>query len=147
MTDTTALAQLKAQYRKSGARTGIRLDDIEMRQAISLLPDEGPVVATPGVELRYIEGLLRLPLDSVSAFSVIPASGRSSCPCGRTPTALDIVAHAVGHKVHEEQLLRDTVIGVYNVFEFADEGRTAPCQRCGREFTASSYWTHNYLYA
>ncbi|MFI6001932.1 hypothetical protein ACIA98_16145 [Streptomyces sp. NPDC051366] len=145
--DTTTLEQLKAQYRRSGARAGIKLDDIEMRRAISLLPHQGPVVETPGVELRYIEGLLRLPLDSIVDFSVIPATGQSRCPCGRTPTALDIVAHAVGHKVHEEQLLRDTVIGVYNVFEFADEGRTAPCHRCGREFTASGYWTHSYMYA
>ncbi|MEV6195663.1 hypothetical protein AB0M19_25045 [Streptomyces sp. NPDC051920] len=145
--DATTLDQLKAQYRESGARAGIRLDDTEMRKAISLLPHQGPVVKTPGVELRYIEGLLRLPLDSVVEFSLIRAYGEPRCPCGRTPTAMDIVAHAVGHKVHDEQLLRDTVIGVYNVFEFADDGRTAPCQRCGREFTATSYWTHNYLYA
>ncbi|MFD6555950.1 hypothetical protein [Streptomyces sp. NPDC058398] len=145
--EATTLEQLKAQYRRSGARAGIKLDDAEMRKVIALVPDEGPVVTTPGVELRYIEGLLRLPLDSIADFSLVPASGESRCPCGRTPTALDIVAHAVGHKVHDEQLLRDTVIGVYNVFEFADEGRTAPCHRCGREFTASSYWTHEYLYA
>ncbi|MEU9139969.1 hypothetical protein AB0D33_29105 [Streptomyces sp. NPDC048404] len=145
--EATTLEQLKAQYRRSGARAGIKLDDAEMRKAIALVPDEGPVVKTPGVELRYIEGLLRLPLDSIADFSLVPASGESLCPCGRTPTAMDIVAHAVGHKVHDEQLLRDTVIGVYNVFEFADEGRTAPCHRCGREFTASSYWTHEYLYA
>ncbi|MDQ0784786.1 hypothetical protein QFZ63_000279 [Streptomyces sp. B3I7] len=143
----TTLEQLKAQYRKSGARAGIKLDDTEMRSAISLLADHGPVVKAPGAELRYIEGLLRLPLDSIVDFAIIPASGQSRCPCGRTPTALDIVAHAVAHRVHEEQLLRDTVIGVYNLFEFADEGRTAPCQRCNREFTASGYWTDNYMYA
>ncbi|MFC8095457.1 hypothetical protein [Streptomyces sp. NPDC057301] len=145
--EATTLDQLKGEYRRSGARTGIRLDADEMRKVIALLAHQGPVVETPALELRYIEGMLRLPLDSIGEFSVIPASGRSRCPCGRTPTALDIVAYAVMHKVHEEQLLRDTVIGVYNVFEFADEGRTAPCHRCGRDFTASGYWTHNYLYA
>ncbi|GGU46208.1 hypothetical protein [Streptomyces coeruleorubidus] len=146
--DTTTLEQLKGEYRRSGARTGVKLGEDEMRRAISLLPHDGSVVETPAVELRYIEGLLRLPLDSIGEFSVVPAaSNQSRCPCGRTPTALDIVAYAVSHKVHEEQLLRDTVIGVYNVFEFADEGRTAPCHRCGREFTTSSYWTHSYMYA
>ncbi|MGW1463685.1 hypothetical protein ACWCPT_04920 [Streptomyces sp. NPDC002308] len=141
------LEELKARYRDSGARSGIKLDDVEMREALSLLPHEGPVVETPPEELRYIEGLLRLPLGSVVAFSMIPASGRPECPCGRTPTPLDIVAHAVSHQVHAEQLLRDTVIGVHNVFEFADGGRTAPCHRCGREFTARSYWTYEYMYA
>ncbi|MFJ4776507.1 hypothetical protein [Streptomyces sp. NPDC088762] len=146
--DATTLEQLKSEYRKSGARTGIKLDDDDMRKALSLLSYQGgPVVATPATELRYIEGLLRLPLDSIGEFSVIPASGQERCRCGRIPTALDIVAYAVSHKVHDEQLLRDTVIGVYNVFEFADEGRTAPCHRCGREFTTSSYWTHSYMYA
>ncbi|GII89717.1 hypothetical protein Ssi03_77070 [Sphaerisporangium siamense] len=146
---TESLQELKDYYRQSGARTGIKLGDDEMRRVISLLPELGPMVETPPAELRYIEGLLRLPLGAVGGFWVIPASGGSPCPCGRTPTALDIVAYAVNQRVHEERLLRDTVLGVHNVFEFADEGRTAPCHVCGREFTSRSYWIdrHKYLYA
>lgn len=144
---SSAIQELKDQYRRSGAKNGIKLDDEEIRQIIPLLPQQGVVVETPPEELRYIEGLLRLPLHSISQFSIIPASERTECPCGRTPTALDLVAHAVEHRVHEERLLRDTLVGVHNVFEFADEGRAAPCQRCGREFLSRSYWTHNYLYA
>jgi hypothetical protein len=94
-----------------------------MRKVRALLPYHGgPVVETPAAEFRYIEGLLRIPLGSISEFSAIPASGPHLCRCGRTPTALDIVSYAVSHKVHEEQLLRDT------------------------EFTSSGYWTRNYLY-
>lgn len=144
---TTSIQALKDEYRRSGARTGIRLSDEEMRRAMSFLPQQGPVVKTPAEELRYIEGLLRLPLGTITEFSVIPASGRSSCVCGRTPTAMDIVAYAVEHRVHDERLLRDTVLGVHNIFEFADEGRAAPCHNCGREFLAGSYWTHAYMYA
>ncbi|MFY1692456.1 hypothetical protein [Plantactinospora sp. WMMB782] len=145
--DGTSVQALKDEYRSSGARTGIRLGDEEMRRVMALLPHQEPVVRTPAEELRYVEGLLRLPLGSVTEFSVIPASGRSTCACGRTPTAMDIVAYAVEHRVHDERLLRDTVLGVHNVFEFADEGRAAPCHGCGREFLAASYWTRNYLYA
>lgn len=145
--DRLSLQELKDRYRASGARSGIKLADDEMRSVLALAPTQGPVVAASAEELRYIEGLLRLPLGSVSDFSIIPASSRPECPCGRVPSALDIVAYAVGERVHEERMLRDTVIGVHNVFEFADDGRTAPCHQCGREFTARSYWTTRYLYA
>lgn len=145
--NASSLQELKDHYRKSGARTGIKLDDYEMQQAMSLLPLEGTIVATPPAELRYIEGLLRLPIGTVREFSAIPASGQSQCGCGRTTNALDIVAHAVNHRLHDESFLRDALIGVHNVFEFADEGRTAPCHQCGREFTARSYWTNAYMYA
>ncbi|MGW7612777.1 hypothetical protein ACWGKW_37130 [Streptomyces sp. NPDC054766] len=48
--------------------------------------------------------------------------------------------------MHEEQLLRDTVIGVYNVFEFTDEG--AQRRAIGADGNSRPAATgHNYLYA
>ncbi|MFG1613121.1 hypothetical protein [Nonomuraea wenchangensis] len=142
-----AVQELKEYHRRGGARSAVTIDDEEMRRVTDVLARQAIVVETPPAELRYIEGLLRLPLFSIEEFFVIPASGHPECACGRTPTALDLVVHAVESRLHDEQLLRDTLSGEHNLFEFADEGRAAPCLNCGREFLSGSYWTHNYLYA
>ncbi|MEU4516413.1 hypothetical protein AB0G05_43575 [Nonomuraea wenchangensis] len=141
------IQELKDYHRRAGARSAVMVDDEEMRRLTEVLARQRFVVETPPAELRYIEGLLRLPLSSIEAFFVIPASGHTQCACGRTPTALDLVVHAVERQVHDEQLLRDALAGEHNLFEFADEGRAAPCLNCGREFVSGSYWTHDYLYA
>jgi hypothetical protein len=108
--------------------------------------EEG-VVDTPADELRYIEGLLNLPLGHIDHFKIIPAKGSERCACGRTPSALDVVHTALRKRIHDKEIIRDALIGFSNLVELSENGRTAECFNCGRLIVSRSYWTHRYLYA
>ncbi len=62
-------------------------------------------------------------------------------------SALDLVATALRRRVHDRDLVRDTLLGLTNLVELADGGRAADCFSCGRAMLSSSYWTHGYMYA
>jgi hypothetical protein len=49
--DATSLQDLKDEYRRSGARTGIKLDNDEIRRVVSLLPQQGYVSSTEDGDL------------------------------------------------------------------------------------------------
>ncbi len=102
---------------------------------------------TPQNELRYIEGLFGLPLGHIESFKVIPAEGYEQCRCGRTPSALDIVHFALTHHVHSRDLIRDTLLGLQNIFELSDAGREGECYQCGRRVAFEGYYKKGYAYA
>jgi Family of unknown function (DUF6338) len=141
-----AVTELKDRYRATGARAGVRLSDAEFAEVTAALDASGRSVDTPPDELRYLEGMLGLPLNSIGEFLVIPAAGSEQCACGRMPTALDLVETAIRDKVHDRSLIRETVIGTRNTFEFADGGRLAACHQCGRELRFVAYWKQGYAY-
>jgi hypothetical protein len=140
------LAELKMELRKAGFARKAILSDSEFAGALERIEGDPRVLTTPAEELRYIEGLLTLPYGHLDLFNVIPKSG-PTCECGRTMSALDIVAHAVTRRTHDRELLRDTLLGLSNVFEIAEDGRTADCFKCGRSVTAAHYYTRRYMYA
>lgn len=138
---------LKDDLKKDGFDKKAVLSDDDMTRVGKILDQDGRNIATPGEELRYIEGLLRLPMGYLHSFRIIPKFGHERCKCGRVPSALDIVYHAFCKRIHEWELIRDTLIGFSNIFEIAEEGRTAECYRCGRPVILSSYYTRRYMYA
>jgi hypothetical protein len=97
--------------------------------------------------LRFIEGRLDLPMGHLRYFRITAADGRTTCDCGRTTTALDIVSTALVNRTHPLNLMRDALLGFRNTLEFADKGRQGDCYACGRAVLASSYWTTGYMYA
>ena len=143
---TRGIAEFKADLIGAGFEQHALLDEERMNQARDLLDREPHVVETPPEELRFIEGLLRLPLNHLDFFRVIP-EGTGRCACGRTTTALDVVAYAATRKIHDLELLRDTLIGLRPTFEIASGGRTAECYRCGRPVVMRAYHTSKYMYA
>lgn len=141
------IADLKKSLQRQGFDRKAILSDAEMREAQELLDSADGVLDTPPEELRYIEGLLGLPLGHLRRFRVIAAPGYEQCRCGRTPSALDIVATAVRNRIHEKDLMRDTLIGFANLFELAQDGRMGECVQCARPMLSGSYWTSGYMYA
>jgi hypothetical protein len=123
------------------------VSDEEMAAATEAFHREEGVLDTPAEELRYIEGLLNLPMGHLERFSIVPAAGYARCACGRVLSALDLVATALRRRVHDRDLVRDTLLGLTNLVELADGGRAADCFSCGRAVLSSSYWTHGYMYA
>jgi hypothetical protein len=118
-----------------------------MELATRAFDDQEGIVDTPTEELRYIEGLLNLPLGYVGQFRVVPAEGHEQCVCGRTPSALDIIYTALRKRIHDKELMRDTLIGFSNIIELSENGRTAECFNCSRLISSRSYWTRRYMYA
>jgi hypothetical protein len=103
---------------------------------------------TPPDELRYMEGLLDLPLGFMDEFGFIPAAGHEACTCGRIPSALDVVLTALKQGIHGKSLVRDTILGTENVFEMADSGRKFACISCAHEHLMAVYhWRGSYMYA
>jgi hypothetical protein len=142
-----AVARFKEEMKGKGFQNKAVVSAEEMARAVALLDAQDGVVETPPEELRYIEGLLRLPLGHLDQFKIVPGKGYEVCACGRTPTALDIVSHALKKRIHDVETIRDTLIGFTNLVEFSEGGRAAECFDCGRASLSGSYWTHAYLYA
>ena len=148
---STALKDMEAfkrHLKSKGYTTKVVLDDKTMAQASALVTADKRYKLTPPEELRYMEGLLELPIGHMKEFGIIPAAGHETCGCGRTPSALDIVLTALKQGIHGKALVRETIVGLENVFEMADAGRDAACISCGRLVRAQVYhYKRSYLYA
>jgi hypothetical protein len=142
-----SLSSFIANLREEGFRHKAMVSDEEMEVAYGLLNSLPVAQNTSGEELRYIEGLLHLPLQHLEYFRVIPEEGYSTCACGRVPSALDLVDTALRQRIHSRNLIRDTLIGFSNVIELSDDGRVADCIRCGRAVAMRIYYTRRYMYA
>jgi hypothetical protein len=139
---------LKRHLKSKGYTTRVVLDDKTMERASALVTGDKRYRLTPPDELRYLEGLLDLPMGHMKEFGMIPAAGYEVCSCGRTPSALDVVVTALKQRIHEKALVRDTLLGTQNTFEMSDAGRDALCVSCGRLVTAAVYhYKRSYLYA
>ena len=143
----TTLRELTERLRDRGFEAKAIVSDEEMAAATEAFHGEEGILDTPAEELRYIEGLLNLPMDHIKRFSIIPAAGYARCACGRGPSALDLVATALRQRIHDRDTVRETLLGLTNLVELAEGGRTAECFSCGRRTVSSSYWTHQYMYA
>jgi hypothetical protein len=141
------MTELLDQLNKDGHTKKAIVSDATMKQFVDAFEALPGVLATPNDELRYMEGLLELPLGFVKQFSVVPAAGYERCKCGRVPSALEIVSAAVRLRIHDKQLMRDTIIGFQNLVEIAKDGRQGDCLSCGRTMIMGGYWTHHYMYA
>jgi hypothetical protein len=145
--ERTALREFVDGLRARGFEARAVVSDEEMAVATEAFHGEEGVLDTPAEELRYIEGLLALPMGHIERFSIIPASGHDRCACGRVPSALDLVATALRRRIHDRDTVRETVLGLTNLVELADGGRAADCFSCGRRLVSRSYWTNRYMYA
>ena len=141
-----SVEDLKSQLMQISC-TKLVLSEEDMVRLIEQLDKDKRAIDTPQEELRYIEGLFNLPLGFIESFKVIPEPGLEQCECGRVPNALDIVYSAFSKQIHSRELIRDTLIGVTNVFEVAKDGRTGECLSCGRSIVMFSYWKKGYMYA
>jgi hypothetical protein len=142
------IKSFKRHLQSNGHTTKAVLDDATMDRVGALVTADKRYTLTPPDELRYLEGLLELPLGQLKEFGIIPAAGHETCWCGRIPTALDVVVTALRQGIHGKPLIRDTFIGMQNVFEMAEKGRDAACISCGRLVTAAVYhYKRSYLYA
>jgi hypothetical protein len=141
------LREFTERLRARGFETKAIISDEEMAAATKAFHGEEGVLDTPAEELRYIEGLLNLPMGHIERFSIIPAAGHARCTCGRVPSALDLVTTALRRRIHDRDTVRETMLGLTNLVELADGGRAAECFSCGRRMISSSYWTHQYMYA
>ena len=139
---------LKRHLKSKGYATKVVLDDKTMERASALATGDKRYKLTPPDELRYIEGLLDLPMGHMKEFGMIAAAGHETCLCGRIPSALDVVVTALKQGIHGKALVRDTLHGAQNIFEMSDAGRDASCVSCGRLITAAVYhYKRSYLYA
>ena len=145
--EESSLKILKERLAGEGFQQKAILSDSQMNELGNALGRNPRVLSTPPEELRYLEGLVDLPLGHLAYFKVIPAKGNERCKCGRTPSALDIVQTALARRLHDKSLVRDTLIGFKNIFESAKDGRNGECIRCGRPVVMESYWTNAYAYA
>ena len=146
-TGRTTLHEFTERLRARGFETRAIVSDEEMAAATKAFHAEEGVLDTPAEELRYIEGLLNLPMGHIQRFSIIPAPGHARCSCGRLPSALDLVTTALRRRIHDRDTVRETVLGMTNLVELAAGGRQADCFSCGRRMLSSSYWTNAYMYA
>jgi hypothetical protein len=139
---------LKRHLKSKGYTTKAVLDDKTMERASALVTGDKRYRLTPPDELRYMEGLLDLSMGHIVEFGIIAAKGYETCACGRVPTALDVVLTALKQKIHGKALVRDTLLGLENIFELADGGRDAACLSCGKLVRAAVYnHKRTYLYA
>jgi hypothetical protein len=146
LSDWRSLDEVKRYLRRAGFTQKAILSDAEMERVGNLVRQDPRALETPDAELRYIEGLFGVPLGSIPSFLVIPRSGHEQCSCGRTPSALDVVYYAVARQIHSRELMRDTMLGVTNVMEMSDDGRTTQCYSCGRAITFDTYYKKAYVY-
>lgn len=133
------IAEMKSHFLEQGFKGKVILSDAEAEAVGALMAKTGQEIATPADELRYMEGLLGLPLGFIKEFLVTPKPGQETCACGRTPSALEIVAFAAKRGVHSKELIRDTIIGYQNILELAEGGRDAECLACARPVTFFTY--------
>jgi hypothetical protein len=139
---------LKRHLRSKGYTTKVVFDDKTMERASALVTGDKRYKLTPPDELRYMEGLLDLPMGYMEEFGIIPAEGYEVCGCGRTPSALDVVLTALKQGIHGKALVRETILGLENVFEIADAGRDAGCVSCGKLVRVARYhYKRTYMYA
>jgi hypothetical protein len=139
---------LKRDLRSGGYVTKVVLDDDTMEWASALVVADKGYRLTPPDELRYMEGLLDLPIGYMKEFGFIPSEGFEVCTCGRTPSALDVVVTALKQGIHRRELVRDTILGLEKIFEMSDMGRDAACVSCGRIIKVGVYhYKGSYLYA
>jgi hypothetical protein len=142
-----SLIAFKERLRRQGFEQKAVISDQEMALASESFDSEEGVTDTPTDELRYIEGLLDLPLGHIDHFKIILAKGSERCACGRTPSALDVVYTALKKRIHDRDIMRDALIGFSNLIELSENGRVAECFNCGRLIVSRSYWTSRYMYA
>ena len=145
--ENTTLTDLKERLRAQGFEQKALVSDQEMELAIRAVEAEEGTLDTPAEELRYIEGLLNLPLRHLERYRILPAKGYGQCACGRTLSALDIVYTALTKRIHDKELMRDTLYGCPNMIEMSEDGRAAECFNCGRPVLSRGYWTKCYMYA
>lgn len=141
--ERTTLRKFVEGLRARGFETKAIVSDVEMAAATEAFDAEEGVLDTPAEELRYIEGLLNLPIGHLERFRIIPTAEHARCACGRVPSALDLVATTVRRRIHD----RDTLLGLTNLVELADNGRAGECVSCGRRMVSKRYWTNRYMYA
>src|SRR5712692_4849735 len=110
------LSRFKQELRQAGFDRKSLLTDDQMAKLQKLLASNAGTTDTSAEEIRYIEGLVRLPFGHLPFFRVIPGDG-AVCACGRRTTALDLVAHALNRQVHDRELVRETLLGLANTFE------------------------------
>lgn len=141
------LDDIMTQLQNRGFKQKAIVSDDEMKQMCVAFDAQKGVVSTPEAELRYIEGLMDLPIGYIPEFKVLPAEGHEKCECGRVPSALDLVSTALKHKIHDKSLMRDTFIGFHNLVEMAQTGRAGECIACGRPTLFAGYRKQDYMYA
>ena len=141
-----SLVELKERLHAQGFEQKAIVSDEEMELAQESFNSQEDVMDTPAEELRYIEGLPNLPFGHIEEFKILPAKGSESCACGRIPSALDVVYTALNKRIHDREVIRDTLIGFSNLIELSENGRTAECYNCGL-ISSRSYWTRRYMYA
>ncbi|KLU23122.1 hypothetical protein EOS_27270 [Caballeronia mineralivorans PML1(12)] len=141
-----SLEKIKEKLLKDGFGKKALVSDEMMREIFAAVSSEKNVIATPSEELRFIEGLMNLPIGYIKEFKVIPKSGYEVCSCGRVPSALEIVQTAMKHRIHETSLMRDTLIGFNNLVELSTDGRSGECVKCGRMVIMETYATASYIY-
>lgn len=142
-----SLVEFKERLRRQGFEQKAVVSDEEMELARESFNSQEGAIDTPAEELRYIEGLLNLPFGYIEQFKILPAKGSERCACGRIPSALDIVYTAVKKRIHDKDVIRDTLIGFSNLIELSENGRTAECFNCARLISSRGYWTRRYMYA
>lgn len=141
------IEEAKKALRAQGFGTKVILTDQAMQALSKLVTDDPAYRKTPPAELNYMEGLLGLPLGYIDEFGFVPAKGNEQCVCGRAPSALDIVVTALRQGIHERSLIRDAIIGLENIFEMGDGGRTGNCINCGRPVVMERYHRNRpYIY-
>ena len=146
LSDWSTIAELQRYLKRAGFAQKAILSDEEMERAGNLIRQDPRAIETPVEELRYIEGLANLPLGSITSFLVIPRRGHEKCACGRTPSALDVVSYAFARQIHGRELMRDALLGVTNIFEMSDDGRTTQCITCARPVVFETYYKKEYIY-
>jgi hypothetical protein len=106
---TNPLEAIKVELTRAGFQKKAILDDSQMRRVTEAVNLQSGIISTPPEELRYIEGLLDLPLGFLKYFKILPAKGSERCACGRVPSAVEIIHTALKHHVHDISLIRDTL--------------------------------------
>lgn len=143
-----SISALKTFLQTKGYNTKVILDDAAMERVSRLVTTDERYQLTAQDELRYIEGLLDLPLGFLNEFGFIPSDESHICVCGRTPSALDVVHTALSQGIHAKALIRDTFLGPQHIFEMAAAGRDFACMSCGNHLVMKAYTSKSkYLYA
>lgn len=142
------ISELKAYLQTKGYTTKVILDEAAIERVSSLVTADERYQLTPPDELRYMEGILDLPLGIMEEFGFIPSDESRTCVCGRKPSALDVVHTALAQGIHGKSLIRDTILGPGKIFEMASDGRDFACLSCGNRMTMKVYhYKRRYLYA
>lgn len=143
-----SISTLKTFLHGQGYSAKVMLDGPAMDRVTTLVTADKHYQLTPPEELRYIEGLLDLPLGFLKEFGFIPSDETQTCVCGRTPSALDVVHTALSQGIHAKSLIRDTLIGPHHIFEMSATGRDFACASCGNRLVMKVYSSkRKYLYA